>query len=88
MLTKPTLALVTFFFVIGTMLGAASSKELPMHAVVDGHPVQPTESQLQAMGHPDITTSEAKEVTNLSGTPTEKRAGNAFCLVMVAEGCL
>jgi len=64
-LTKPALALVTSFFVIGTTLGAALSNELPMRAVVDGHPVQPTESQLEAIGHPDMTTSEAKEINNL-----------------------
>jgi hypothetical protein len=65
MLTKPALALVTSFFVIGTTLGAAFSNELPMRAVVDGHPVQPTESELQAIGHPDTTTAEAKEINNL-----------------------
>jgi hypothetical protein len=56
---------VTSFFVIGTTLGAAFSNQLRMRAVVNGHPVQPTEGQLQAIGHPDMTTAEAKEVKNI-----------------------
>ena len=47
MLRKLTLAIVTFLFVIGATVGAALSNELPMPALVDGHPVQSTESHVR-----------------------------------------
>jgi hypothetical protein len=37
----------------------------PLHAIIDGHPVQPREGQLQALGVPDTTASQAAEVDNL-----------------------
>jgi hypothetical protein len=37
----------------------------PLHAVIDGHTVQPREGQLQALGVPDTTASQAAEVDNL-----------------------
>ena len=37
----------------------------PLHAVIDGHPVQPRESQLQALGDPDTTAAQAAEVDKL-----------------------
>jgi catechol-2,3-dioxygenase len=36
-----------------------------MRAIVNGHDVQPTEAQLKAIGHLDMTTSEAEEVSKL-----------------------
>jgi hypothetical protein len=43
----------------------ASAKELPLHAIVDGHTVQPRESQLQALGRPDLTPRQQQEVDEL-----------------------
>ena len=37
----------------------------PLHAVIDGHPVQPRASQLRALGDPDVTSSQAAEVNKL-----------------------
>jgi hypothetical protein len=37
----------------------------PLHAIIDGHPVQPREGQLQALGVPDTTASQAAEVDKL-----------------------
>ncbi len=76
MLTKSILALATIVFLMGTTLGPALSDELPMRAVVNGHPVQPTESQLLALGHPDLTKSQAKEVTSLYHQLMQNNNGN------------
>jgi len=43
----------------------AWSKELPLHAIIDGHPVQPRESELQALGRPDLTPEQQQEVGQL-----------------------
>jgi hypothetical protein len=37
----------------------------PLHAVIDGHPVQPRASQLRALGDPDVTAPQAAEVDKL-----------------------
>ncbi len=65
MLARIVLMLTTSCFVFGMSLGAALSNELPMRAIVNGHDVQPTEAQLKAIGHLDMTTSEAEEVSKL-----------------------
>ncbi len=43
----------------------ASARELPLHAIINGHTVQPHESQLQALGHPDLTPRQQQEVDQL-----------------------
>jgi len=43
----------------------ASAKELPLHAIINGHTVQPHESQLQALGRPDLTPRQQQEVDEL-----------------------
>jgi hypothetical protein len=43
----------------------ASAREMPLHAIIDGHTVQPRESQLQALGRPDLTPGQQKEVDEL-----------------------
>jgi hypothetical protein len=43
----------------------ASAKEMPLHAIIDGHTVQPRESQLQALGRPDLTPRQQQEVDEL-----------------------
>jgi hypothetical protein len=43
----------------------ASATELPLHAIIGGHTVQPRESQLQALGRPDLTPRQQQEVEEL-----------------------
>jgi len=43
----------------------ASAKDLMLHAIINGHTVQPRESQLQALGHPDLTPRQQQEVDEL-----------------------
>jgi hypothetical protein len=59
---------------LAILLGAASSMiivrpsfahELPLQSVIDGKRVQPNEKQLQALGDPDVTESQAAEVDQL-----------------------
>ena len=76
MLTNFVPKLVTSFFVFGTTLGGALANELPMRAVVNGHDVQPTERQLLAIGHPDLTAPEAEEVNNLYKQLTQNSHAN------------
>jgi hypothetical protein len=40
-------------------------RELPLHAIVDGHTVQPRDAELQALGHPDLTAPQQREVDEL-----------------------
>ena len=40
-------------------------RDRPLHAVIHGHPVQPRESQLQALGEPDVTPTESAEIDEL-----------------------
>ena len=55
----------------GLLLGAAGPNtqaaphQLPMHAIVNGHNVQPRKSQLQALGTPDTTSTESAEIDEL-----------------------
>jgi len=57
----------------GRMLATSSAglsstptrRELPMRAIVNGHNVQPRGDRLKALGYPDLTSSEAKEVDRL-----------------------
>jgi hypothetical protein len=44
---------------------SASARSLPLQAVIHGHHVQPRESQLQAIGHPDVTAAEAAEIDKI-----------------------
>src|ERR1700735_3487129 len=43
----------------------AAPHELPMHAIVNGHHVQPRKGQLQALGTPDTTATESAEIDEL-----------------------
>ena len=43
----------------------ARSHDLPLHAVIDGHHVQPREDQLRALGQPDVTPAQAAEIERL-----------------------
>jgi hypothetical protein len=43
----------------------AAPHELPMHAIVNGHNVQPRKSELQALGTPDTTSTESAEIDEL-----------------------
>jgi hypothetical protein len=47
------------------MSPCASARELPLRAIIDGHTVQPRESQLQALGRPDLTPRQQQEVEEL-----------------------
>ena len=42
-----------------------SAKDLTLHAIINGHTVQPRESQLQSLGHPDLTPRQQQEVDEL-----------------------
>jgi hypothetical protein len=43
----------------------ASAKEFPLRAIIGGHVVQPRESELQALGRPDLTPRQQQEVDQL-----------------------
>lgn len=59
---------------LAILLGVAASlpgvrlsfaHELPLQSVIDGKRVQPNEKELQALGDPDVTGSQAAEVDQL-----------------------
>jgi hypothetical protein len=43
----------------------AVAREFPSHPIINGHRLQPNNRELRAIGHPDITASEAEEVDRL-----------------------
>lgn len=43
------------------------SHELPLQSIINGHRMQPSEKQLDAIGHPDMSSSEADEINELYG---------------------
>jgi hypothetical protein len=45
--------------------GASAGRELPMHAIVNGHTVQPRDDQLRALGYSDLGPQKADEVDRL-----------------------
>lgn len=50
-----------------SMFGAlpAPTHELPLQSIIDGHRLQPSEKELSAIDHPDVTASQAAEVDQL-----------------------
>ena len=52
-----------------------NSRDLPLQSIVRGHRVQPNEKQLNAIGHSDVSPSQAAEIDKLYGILLHCAAG-------------
>ena len=61
----PVVVLAGGWIAIGAAQG--ESHELPLQSIVNGHRLQPNEKELNAIGRPDLSASEADEIDSLYG---------------------
>ena len=65
-ITAATLAISTNAVMAETNVNLDSTgHRLPMHAIVNGHNIQPRSDNLKALGYSDLTSQEAEEVDQL-----------------------
>ena len=70
--------------------GTTMRCELPMRAIVNGHPVQPRRDCLDALGYSDLSPQEAEEVDRLNRQLLQKTSLQTECpleMTRQAAGC-